>query len=146
MDRRPREQGVWEMATDLGAGVLYEASTTGSGTGNYDSFLRLAKNGTEKGFNTDDGHEADNKEGIWTHSLQVGSLQSVNMGGTDYYIIRLDLNEIQSGDNPNITLEDLRIFRSTAPADGDDFDANFAGLTKVFDLVGSLALIDTNHG
>jgi uncharacterized repeat protein (TIGR01451 family) len=134
------------MATDLGSGVLYEPSTTGSGTGNYDSFLRLAANGTEEGFNTDDNHEADNKDGIWTHSLQVGSLQSVTIDSVDYYIIRLDLNEIQSGDNPNITLEELRIFRSTDAADGDDFDADFAGLTEVFDLSGSLNLVDTNHG
>lgn len=134
------------MATDLGSGVLYEASTTGSGTGNYDSFLRLAANGDEEGFNTDDNNEADNKDGIWTHSLLVGNLESVNIDGTDYYIVRLDLNEIQSGDSPNITLEDLRLFRSSDPADGDDFDANFAGLTEVFDLGDALDLVDTNHG
>src|SRR4030095_4351811 len=134
------------MATDRVSGVLYEASTTGSGTGNYDSFLRLAANGEEEGFNTDDTHEADNKDGIWTHSLLVGNLQSVTIDSVEYYIIRLDLNEIQSGDNPNITLEDLRIFRSTDPADGSDFSADFVGRTEVFDLSGSLSLIDTNHG
>lgn len=134
------------MATNLGSGVLYEASTTGSGTGNYDSFLRLGANGEEEGFNTDDNHEADNKDGIWTHSLLVGNLQSVTIDSVEYYIIRLDLNEVQSGDSPNITLEDLRIFRSTDPADGTDFTADFAGLTEVFDLSGSLDLVDTNHG
>jgi hypothetical protein len=146
MDRRPLGQGVRGMPTDLGSGVLYEPSTTGSGTGNYDSFLRLAANSAEEGFNTDDNHEADNKDGIWTHSLLVGNLQAVNIGGTDYYIIRLDLNEIQSGDSPNITLEDLQIFRSADAADGDDFDNNFSSLTQVFDLSGSLNLVDTNHG
>ena len=49
---------------DLGSGVKYEASTVGSGTGNYESFLRLAANGDEEGFNTDDNGEADNKDGI----------------------------------------------------------------------------------
>lgn len=134
------------MPTDLGSGVQYEASTTGAGTGNYNSFLRLAANGDEEGFNTDDNHNADNKDGIWTHSLLVGSLQAVNIGGIDYYIVRLDLNEVQSGDNPNITLEDLRIFRSAEPADGDDFGADFAGLINVFDLGDPLDLVDTNHG
>jgi len=134
------------MPIDLGSGVLYEASTTGSGTGNYDSFLRLAANGDEEGFNTDDNNEADNKNGVWTHSLLVGSLQSVTIGSDEYYIIRLDLNEVQSGDNPNIDLEELRIFRSTDPADGDDFDNDFSGLTEVFDLASTLNLVDTNHG
>lgn len=131
---------------DLGSGVKYEESTVGSGTGNYESFLRLAANGDEEGFNTDDNNEADNKDGIWTHSLQVANLQPVTIDGVQYYEIRLDLNEIQSGDSPNITLEDLRIFRSTDPADGDDFDNDFADLTEVFDLGDALALVDTNHG
>lgn len=134
--------------TDIGSGVLLEASTTGSGTGNYESFLRLGANGTEEGFNTDDTHEADNKDGIWTHSLQVGDLQVVEDPITHelYYVIRLDLNEVQSGDSPNITLTDLRFFLSSAPADGDDFDNDFADLNEVFDMSGSQALVDTNHG
>jgi hypothetical protein len=131
---------------DLGSGVKYEASTVGSGTGNYNSFLRLQKNGEERGFNTGQNNLADNKNGIWTHNLLVSSLVVVNIGGTDYYEIRLDLNETDSGDGPQITLEDLRIFYSTAPADGDDLDNDFADLTKVFDLVGSLALTDINSG
>jgi hypothetical protein len=134
------------MPIAIGSGVLYEANTTGSGTGNYNSFLRLAANGQQEGFNTDDGGEADNKDGIWTHSLLVSTLATVDIGGTLYYEIRLDLNEVQSGDKPNITLEDLRIFRSNTPADGDDFDADFSGLTEVFDLGDALDLVDTNHG
>jgi hypothetical protein len=130
------------MATAIGSGVLYEASTTGSGTGNYDSFLRIAHNGDETGFNTDVPHLDDNKDGIWTHSLQVGTLDTVNISGVDYFVIRLDLNEIQSGDSPNITLEDLELFRSAAPA----VDDSFAGMTKVFDLGAALNLVDTNHG
>ena len=131
---------------DLGSGVKYEASTVGSGTGNYNSFLRLQKNGEQRGFNTNDNNQADNKDGIWTHDLLVSSLVVVNVGGTDYYEIRLDLNETNSGDGPQITLDDLRIFYSTAPADGDDLDNDFADLTKVFDLSGSLALTDINSG
>ncbi len=134
------------MPMAIGSGVLYEPSTTGAGTGNYNSFLRLAANGEQEGFNTDDGGEADNKDGIWTHSLLVSGLATVNIGGTLYYEIRLDLNEVQSGDKPNITLEDLRIFRSNDPADGDDFDNDFAGLTQVFDLGPALNLVDTNNG
>jgi hypothetical protein len=131
---------------DIGAGVLLDPSTTGSGTGNYESFLRVQSNNSEEGFNTDDPHQADNKDGIWTHSLQVGDLQVVMVNGVAYYEIRLDLDEIQSGDSPNITLTDLRLFLSSSPADGDDYDNNFADLDEVFDLSGPVNLVDTNHG
>ncbi len=128
--------------TDIGSGVLYEGSTTGSGTGNYNSFVRINATNTETGFNTDVNNQDDNKNGPWTHSLQVSSLDTVTIGTTDYYVIRLDLNEIQSGDSPNITLEDLQLFRSAAPA----VDDSFAGMTQVFDLGSALSLVDTNHG
>lgn len=129
-----------------GSGVFYETSTTGSGTGNYNSFLRLQSKPGEKGFNTDDPQEADNKDGIWTHALRVGSLVEVDIGGVKYYEIRLDLNEGNAAGDPPITLEDLRLFYSAAPADGDDYNDDFAGLTKVFDLSGNLALTDINSG
>jgi hypothetical protein len=132
--------------TDIGSGVLLNESTTGSGTGNYESFLRLGANGTESGINSDTSGLLDNKSGIFTHSLLVGDLQVVNVGGTDYYEIRLDLDEVQSGDSPNITLTDLRFFTSSAPADGGDLPPSFGDLTQVFDMSGTQALVDTNHG
>lgn len=132
---------------DLGSGVKYEPSTTGSGTGNYSSFLRLGANDDEIGFNTNTNNLADNKNGIWTHAVQVGTLATVNIGGVDYYEIRLDLNEVQSGDKPNIHLDDLRIFRSAAGATATDYANDFSGLTEVFNLApGGLDLVDTNHG
>jgi hypothetical protein len=127
---------------DLGNGVLYEATTAGSGTGNYDSFLRLAANGTEEGYNTDFSQQLDNKDGIWTHDLLISNLAVITVNDVTYYEIRLDLNEIQSGTNPNISLNELQIYYG-APA-GED--ADFSALTNVFDLSGSLALVDTNHG
>jgi hypothetical protein len=129
-----------------GSGVFYEVSTVGSGTGNYNSFLRLQNKPDERGFNTDDSNEADNKDGIWTHALLVGSLVEVDVGGVLYYEIRLDLNEGNAEGDPPITLEDLRLFYSAAPADGDDYDNGFIDLTQVFDLSGSLALTDINTG
>jgi len=129
-----------------GSGVFYETSTVGSGTGNYNSFLRLQNKPEEQGFNTDDSNEADNKDGVWTHAMLVGSLVEVDIGGVLYYEIRLDLNEGNAEGDPPITLEDLQLFYSTAPADGDDFDNGFVDLTQVFDLSGSLALTDINSG
>ena len=129
---------------DLGSGVKYEATTVGSGTGNYDSFVRIQANDDETGYNTDASNQLDNKDGIWTHSLAINTLSVINVGGIDYYEIRLDLNEVKSGDGPNITLEDLQIFRG--PAAGAGAFPAFAGLTNVFNLSGTLALVDTNHG
>ena len=129
---------------DLGSGVKYEATTTGSGTGNYDSFLRLADNGDEQGYNTDANGQLDNKDGIWTHKLLISSLAVINVGGIDYYEIRLDLNEIQSGNKPNISLDELQIYYGAAAGAGAY--PSFSGLTKVFDLEDPLALVDTNHG
>ena len=70
----------------------------------------------------------------------------MNEGGIDYYEIRLDLNEDNSDGAPPITLEELRLFYSAAAADGDDFDNDFADLTEVFNLDGSLLLTDINTG
>lgn len=133
------------MATDLGLGVLVEDSDINAGTGNYNSFVRIQNNGEEEGFNTDTNGQLNNKDGIWTHDLLISSLEVVTIGTTDYYEIRLDLNETNSNTGPNISLDQLQIYFGAA-ATSDDFSA----LTKVFDLVGDyggpLALVDHNSG
>lgn len=129
-----------------GTGVLFDVSDVNSGSGNYDSFLRLQAHGDEEGFNTDDSHEADNKEGVFTHSVQFSSMQVVTEGGIDYYEFRLDLNEGNAAGDPPITLEDLRFFYSADPATGADFDDDFAGLNEVFDLSSALLLSDVHTG
>lgn len=125
-------------------GLTIETSTTGSGTGNYESFLRLAANDEEAGYNTDENGQLQNKDGIWTHDLLISDLSVVHTADGDFYEIRLDLNEIQSGSKPDITLEDLQLFVGD-PA-GADFVPGFDGRTPVFDLDGSVLLHDTNHG
>lgn len=121
-------------------GLIIEESTTGSGTGNYESFLRLAANGDEEGYNTDANGQLDNKDGIWTHSLLISNLVIVD----GFAEIRLDLNEIQSGDKPFITLEELKLY--VGPEAGAGAFPSFAGLTLKFDLDDPLQLEDTNHG
>ncbi|AZO47943.1 MAG: hypothetical protein EOS54_24200 [Mesorhizobium sp.] len=131
---------------DIGGGVLLEATTIGSGTGNYDSFLRIQATSVEEGFNTDqNGNVLDNKASF-THSLQFGDLQPINVGGTDYIEFRLDLNESNNTTNGEISLTDLRIYISGADATLADYNAGFAGFTSIFDLATTQALIDANHG
>ncbi|TIT46219.1 MAG: hypothetical protein E5W75_21650, partial [Mesorhizobium sp.] len=136
------------MAIDIGSGVLLEATTVGSGTGSYDSFLRLQATGIEEGFNTDqNGNVVDNKASF-THDLQYGNMQSINVDGVDYIEFRLDLNESNNETNGNITLTGLDIYISNAGATLADYDADFAGFTTVFhlDLNDPQYLIDSNHG
>ncbi|MER8376300.1 hypothetical protein [Mesorhizobium sp. M1406] len=135
-------------------GVLLEATTIGSGTGNYDSFLRLQATTVEEGFNTDEnGNVLDNKASF-THSLQYGDLVPIYVDLTDngvddgaYYIeFRLDLNESNNATNGQITLTDLQIYISGSPATITSYDNNFDGFDPIFTLDGVQPLIDANHG
>ena len=84
--------------------------------------------GTEDGFNTDDGHQADNKEGVFTHSIKFSDMQTVTIKSIQYYELRLDLNEGNAAGDPPINLTELRLFASAEKATGTDYDADFAGL------------------
>ena len=137
------------MATDIGGGVLLEATTTGSGTGNYDSFLRIQATGVEEGFNTDEnGNILDNKASF-THDLQYSNLQAITVDNVQYIEFRLDLNESNNDVNGNITLTGLDIYVSNTGATLADYTAGFTtGFTTVFHLDPSdpQFLIDSNHG
>lgn len=136
------------MSLDIGFGVLLDATTMGSGTGNYDSFLRLQATGVEEGFNTDQNGNVLDDKSSFTHSLQYGDIQSINVGGTNYVEFRLDLNESNNATNGEITLTDLRVYISGADATLADYNAGFAGFTSIFNLDDSnpQLLIDSNHG
>ncbi|MBZ9847267.1 hypothetical protein LB565_04590 [Mesorhizobium sp. CA14] len=134
------------MSLDIGFGVLLDATTIGSGTGNYDSFLRLQATGIEEGFNTDQNGNVLDDKSSFTHSLQYGDIQSINVGGIDYIEFRLDLNESNNANNGEITLEDLKIYISSTDATLADYNNGFAGFTTVFDLSDPQLLIDANHG
>ncbi|MDX8452730.1 hypothetical protein RFM98_08180 [Mesorhizobium sp. VK9D] len=134
------------MSLDIGFGVLLDATTIGSGTGNYDSFLRLQATGVEEGFNTDENGNVLDDKSSFTHSLQYSDIQSIKVGGVDYIEFRLDLNESNNATNGEITLTDLKIYISGADATLADYNAGFAGFTSIFDLSSSQLLIDSNHG
>ncbi|MFC3324453.1 beta strand repeat-containing protein [Mesorhizobium cantuariense] len=134
------------MAIDIGDDALLEATTVGSGTGNYDSFLRLQATNVEAGFNTDEnGNVLDNKASF-THSLQYGDLVPITVDGVEYIEFRLDLNESNSAENGQITLTDLNIYLSGSGATLADYTAGFAGFDTVYSLDTSHLLIDANHG
>ncbi|MBR0712174.1 beta strand repeat-containing protein [Bradyrhizobium liaoningense] len=118
-------------------------STGSSGTGQFPSFLRVhnaGNNNTEQGYNTDgdvkpstgaQDFQFDQVGGNFTHSVQLGSMAIVNVGGTDYREFRLDL-----GENVNnlISLDVLKLYYSSNPA-----------LTS-YDPIGALGGTDTGFG
>jgi hypothetical protein len=126
---------------DIGSGVLLYTSDINAGTGNYDSFVRIQNTGEEEGFNTDTTKQLDNKDGNFTHSLLVSNLQVVNVGGVNYYQIRLDLNETNSSTGPDITLEHLTLYAGQGTTAG-----SLAGLTSLWNLGTPQALVDHNSG
>ncbi|CAN7436987.1 hypothetical protein LJR246_002821 [Mesorhizobium sp. LjRoot246] len=128
-------------------GVLLESTTIGSGTGNYDSFLRIQATNVEQGFNTDqNGNVLDNKASF-THDLQYGNIQPIIVGGVSYIEFRLDLNESNNATNADITLTGLDIYISNEGAILTDYTAGFTtGFTGIFHLGPDELLIDSNHG
>jgi hypothetical protein len=89
-----------------------------SGTGVIEPFLRWQNNDTETGMNTDaQTPPYDTKAGIWTHSITLGQLGIVTVGGIDYYVFTLDINE-PNGSQSLLTLNELRIYTVDASAGG----------------------------
>lgn len=95
--------------------IFEKAFNRPTGTGVFDPFLRVQENNEEKGFNTsniDNPPNWDAKNGIWTHDLLFGSLQSVNKGGIDYYQFMLDLGEPSGNGKENILLKTFNLYTS----------------------------------
>lgn len=92
--------------------IWTQLSTDPTGTGVYNPFLRFQANGIEEGLNTDGNANLtyDDVAGIWTHSLTLGELATVTVGGVDYYQFTLDINENNSAQGRYLSLDELRIY------------------------------------
>lgn len=116
-----------------------------SGTGNFDSFVRLQGSPEERGYNTDangQGKEFQTKAGQWTHSMKVSEIPVITVDGQPYWELWADIND--SNSDPEITLGDVEIFFTADPAlTGYDFGAN---ATKVYDFDGDVLINDVNQG
>ena len=114
--------------------IFTRAGNLGSGTGNYNTFLAISPtasqhDGFEAGFNSDDtppldstNNEIDQSK---THTVLLSSLVQVTVDGVQYYQIRLDLNEDNSGLNPQISLDQFKLYAST--------DGGIESTTDLFD-------------
>lgn len=122
-----------------------------TGTGVIQPFLRIQADGQEQGYNTSGGTPFDDKAGPFTHDVKYSDLLacgSVNINGTAYYQILLDVNE-PGGAKSIITLDQLKIFTSQI---GSQTTTNVMSLgTLRYDLDASgdsQVIIDAsrNHG
>lgn len=113
-----------------------------SGSGIFDSFLRLQDDGSESGYNTDGTLEFDTKSGAFTHSILVSDIPVVSVDGTLYWELFADINDNNS--TPLISLNDLEVYFTADPdLTGYPFGAN---ATKVYDFAGTIQINDVNQG
>lgn len=100
-----------------------------SGSGVFDSFVRLQADGTEKGYNTDGVREFDTKAGAFTHAIKLSQIPTVIIGDKLYWEFWSDINDSDS--TPLISLDDFELYLTTDP---NMTGYPFTGLaTKIYD-------------
>lgn len=109
--------------------------TQPAGTGIYDPFLREQAlgddGGIEEGLNTDATiPQSDPLDNVandpHTHSVLMGDLKKVTIGGIDYFAYTLDLNEPAGGGQNFLSLDQVKIW--TAPSAAGNMLASVAAV------------------
>jgi hypothetical protein len=120
---------------DASAPAIIEGFNPGDATGSgvFDSFVRVQKNGIEKGYNTDGTLEFNTKSGAFTHSILLSAIPTVPRGSTLYRELVVDINQDQN--DPHIALDDLELYvTDNASITGYPFPGT---AVKEFDLDGA---------
>jgi len=122
-------------------GALFETTELKpTGTGVIDPFLRIQKNGSEQGYNTDDNNPAfDEKTGTWTHSLLVSDLEVFTKDNVFYWKFLLDVNQDKGGNDEFLSLNKLQLYMGS----GDGGNATTI-LSSLGALIYDLDLPDDN--
>ena len=97
-----------------------------TGTGNFEPFVRIQANDTEKGYNTDGTVEFDTKGGKWTHSIKLGDIPVI--AGSFEFLLDIDQNQGQ--DNELLSLDGIEIYLAASAI----LDSYPALGVKVYDL------------
>jgi hypothetical protein len=113
-----------------GAQFFQYSAVLPAGTGVFGPFLRIQKNVTEKGYNTNGTLEFDTKSGIWTHALQLGDIPLVN----GFRQFALDINETPSNNDPLLTMDQVQLFVTNNANITDYSSGTWPGATKVYDM------------
>jgi hypothetical protein len=98
-----------------------------SGTGKFQSFVRIQGNGIERGYNTDGAVEFETKSGQWTHSIKLKDIPVLE-GDLEFL---LDINQKQGNDGEFLSLDVMEIYLADSP----NLQSYSSGLgTLIYDL------------
>ena len=144
----PDKFGYATATTIEGATVEYigDSNVTfgSSGSGVFNSFVRVQSSPAEKGYNTDGTLEFNTSAGSFTHSIKVSQIPVVKIGGVDYWELFADINDGNGQTSSTISLTDLEIYFTGNPSlTGYSFGVN---ATKVYDFEGDIKINDVNQG
>ena len=106
---------------DIGDATFSKTTPVGSGTGLYDPFLAThdsnangqTNDGVAEGFNSD-GTGILDTDASKTSSLKLSDMPIKVIDGVEYYEFRVDLNETNNVAGRIVTLNEFKIYTSTA--------------------------------
>jgi PEP-CTERM motif-containing protein len=115
-----RTSGSSETTGIANGALFYQNVDQSSGTGFINPFLRIQDSPVEEGFNTDYRQNGqaplDDKSDLqFTHSLTLGSLKTVTVNNTSYYLFSLDIDEPNNGPKRYISLDEVKLYLASAP-------------------------------
>lgn len=107
-------------------GAIFEQfDVKASGTGVFDSFLRIGdEKSATSGYNTDGIVEFDTKGDIHTHSIRLNEVPIVDIGGIKYREFLLDTNEPGAANKSDVSLDAVKIHLGTV-GNLSGYPANF---------------------
>jgi hypothetical protein len=136
--------------TGAGALVFYEGKNCvdygSSGTGVFNSFVRVQADPQESGYNTNGTLEFNTSAGTWTHAIKVSEIPVVKINGVDYWELFSDINDGNGGTDSQIQLTDLEVWFTTDANITGYGGPGFAGASKQYDFQGNILINDVNSG
>jgi len=101
-------------ATVNGALVEQSNFSGSTGTGVFDAFVRIQKDGVEQGYNTSGRPTQydENSSPQFTRNLPLNEVPLVKVGGTLYREFRLDINEVAGQPEGLLSVDRIRLFVS----------------------------------
>jgi hypothetical protein len=115
----------------IGDAYFIQVDNQSTGTGVIYPFLRIQRNRSEMGVNSDGPYTMDEKAGAWTHSIGVDEFGVVDLEGVPNIRVLLDIN--QTNANPLLSLDRLMFYVAPTKDYNTLADLNTHG-TLVYDM------------
>jgi hypothetical protein len=107
-----------------------------TGTGVIAPFARMQNpdkvTGVQSGYDTGGTPEFETKGGKWTHSITLGDVPTVELGGIVYREFLLDINQDKSADPSYLSLDTIEIYLNNTTGDNDSYSSGLG--TLVYDM------------